>query len=85
MRPRDDVPARLLAERLAAELRRKDERLRKLDSAVKTIQGELADVLKKVWVCGGGAHQVGRSPTLGRSSGGSCCSCGPSACLAPKF
>lgn len=46
-RPRDDAPSRVLADRLAAELRRKDERLRKLDAAVKTIQGELAEALKK--------------------------------------
>ncbi|KAG1678296.1 hypothetical protein FOA52_013917 [Chlamydomonas sp. UWO 241] len=46
-RPRDDAPSRILAERLGAELRRKDERLRKLDAAVKTIQGQLADALKK--------------------------------------
>jgi hypothetical protein len=46
-RPRDDAPSRVLADRLAAELRRKDERLRKLDAAVKTIQGELAEALKR--------------------------------------
>jgi hypothetical protein len=61
-RPRDDAPSRILAERLGAELRRKDERLRKLDAAVKTIQGELTGALKKV----SGHHHLRRRTATSR-------------------
>ena len=37
----------MLADKLAAELRRKDERMRKLDAAIKQIQVELSDALKR--------------------------------------
>ena len=46
-RPRDDAPSRVLADKLAAELRRKDERMRKLDAAIKHIQVELSEALKR--------------------------------------
>ena len=37
----------MLADKLAAELRRKDERMRKLDAAIKHIQVELSEALKR--------------------------------------
>ena len=46
-KPHDDAPSRVLADKLAAELRRKDERMRKLDAAIKQIQVELAEALKR--------------------------------------
>ncbi|GAX75484.1 hypothetical protein CEUSTIGMA_g2927.t1 [Chlamydomonas eustigma] len=46
-KPRDDAPSRVLAEKLQAELKRKDERLRKLDAAIKQIQVELTEALKR--------------------------------------
>lgn len=46
-KPRDDAPSRVLADKLTLELRKKDERMRKLDAAVKQVQAELAEALKR--------------------------------------
>ena len=46
-KPRDDAPSRILADKLTLELRRKDERMRKLDAAIKQVQAELSDALKR--------------------------------------
>jgi chromosome segregation ATPase len=46
-RPRDDAPSRILADKLTLELRKKDERMRKLDAAIKQVQAELTEALKR--------------------------------------
>ncbi len=44
--PREDAPSRLTVQKLHTELKLKDERLRQLRAAIKTLEGKLMGLLK---------------------------------------